>query len=103
MDPTEVQQRIVYGRKHWKFCAQLYRMQIEQGRYFLHEHPETASSWHEGCIKDLLKQEGVIKVIGDQCRYGLKSHDGTREGPARKSTWFLTNQISSPPAESGIM
>ena len=30
-------------------------------------------------------------MIGDQCQYGLRSHDGTREGLAKKSTGFLTN------------
>ena len=91
MDPVEVQQRLAYGRKHLRFRAQFYRMQVEHGRYFLHEHPEFATSWQDSCIKDLLRQEGVTKVVGDQCRFGLKVHDGLREGPARKSTRFLKN------------
>ena len=31
------------------------------------------------------------RAIGDQCQYGLKAKDGNQEGPARKSTGFLTN------------
>ena len=32
-----------------------------------------------------------MKVIGDQCRYGLVSCDGERVGPARKRIGFMTN------------
>lgn len=91
MSREEVEHRMNYGRKHVKFCAQLYALQWKAGRYFLHEHPECATSWEEQCIKDLLKREGVMRVDADQCMYGLKSHDGEREGPARKGTGFLTN------------
>ena len=40
-----------------------------------------------------MKKQGVVRVIGDQCRYGLVSHDGQREGPARKRTGFLTHSV----------
>ena len=39
----------------------------------------------------MLNKEGVMKVTADQCQYGLKSRDNNREGPARKSTSFMTN------------
>ena len=39
----------------------------------------------------LLKLQGVIRVTEDQCMYGLKANDGTRDGPARKRTGFMTN------------
>ena len=32
-----------------------------------------------------------MRVVGDQCRYGLRPHDGGREGPARKRTGFFAN------------
>ena len=69
----------------------LYQIQWSEGRYFVHEHPESASSWQEQCVNEMLRKQGVIRVTGDQCRYGLTSHDGMRTGPARKSTGFMTN------------
>ena len=30
--------------EHIRFCVKIYKKQIEAGRYFLHEHPATASS-----------------------------------------------------------
>ena len=69
----------------------LYNSQREAGRYFLHEHPAAASSWQEQCVQKLMGKDGVTRVIGDQCRYGLVATDEGRNGPARKSTGFMTN------------
>ena len=88
---TEKQQKIAHGRKHFEFCAKVYEMQWKEGLYLLHEHPESASSCNEECIKRFLARQGVVRVVGDQCQYGLRSHDGQREGPARKSIGFITN------------
>ena len=93
MTAEEVQERMAYGRAHLEICAKLYAIQWKAGRYFLHEHPAEAKSWQEDCIMKLLKQQGVIRVTGDQCRYGLRSKDGHREGPARKRIGFMTNSI----------
>ena len=87
----EKQLKIVHGRKHLEFCSNLYEMQWEEGRHFVHEHPELASLWHEECIKKFLARQGVVRVVGDQCQYGLKSHNGQRGGLARKSIWCMTN------------
>ena len=91
MTQEEKTQRIEHGRKHLKICTQLYEIQWQAGRYLLHEHPDAASPWSEQCITNLLKKQGVVRVTGDQCMYGLKSHDGCREGPAQKRTGFLIN------------
>ena len=91
MTTEEKEQKINYGRKHLEFCMQLYEIQWRDGRYFLHEHPESASSWQEESVVKMLKRQGVVRVTGDQCRYGLTSNDGQRTGPARKRTSFMTN------------
>ena len=91
MAPEEVQRRLEYGRTHFEFCAKLYAIQWKSGRYFLHEHPAEATSGQEDCIKRVLQKQGVTKVTGDQCMYGLQSNDGHRTGLARKRTGFMTN------------
>ena len=35
---------------HMEFVTQLYRDQVAEGRYFLHEHPQFASSWDLECV-----------------------------------------------------
>lgn len=93
MSPEVVRLRFQYARRHLEFCIKLYQMQIEAGRYFVHEHPHTASSWEESCVQSILKQQNVTRVVGDQCMYGLKARDQEREGPARKSIGCMTNSV----------
>lgn len=91
MPKAVVDQRFRDARVHLEFCTRLYNIQWEVGRYFLHEHPQAASSWSENCIAKMLGKEGALKTTADQCQYGLKSRDANGEGPARKSTSFMTN------------
>ena len=39
--------------------AQVYRTQALQGRWFLHEHPASASSWSLKEIKDVLELDTI--------------------------------------------
>ena len=89
----EVNARFRYAREHFEFSAKLYQMQIHAWRYFLHEHPHAASSWQETCIQRILNCEGVMKVVGDQCRYGLTTRDKEQEGWARKRIGSVTHLV----------
>ena len=86
-----VQERFRRTRAHLQFCAKLYALQIQQGRYFLHEHPAGATAWNEKCIQSILGKHGVILVKAEQCQYGLMSTDGLGRGLVRKSIGFMTN------------
>ena len=44
MPIERVREILENGISHLEFCIELYRIQIQGGRYFLHEHPETATS-----------------------------------------------------------
>ena len=76
MDPEVVEERRRMARVHLEFCAKLYKIQQESGRYFLHEHPRSAASWQEETMKKMCQSEGVLTVDADQCMFGL-----TTEGP----------------------
>ena len=59
------------AKLHLDFCAHLYRIQHEGGRLFLHEHPDTASSWKEESIREVAAIKDVLYVEADQCAFGL--------------------------------
>ena len=59
MTPEDVEKVIMYGKRHLKFCAELYKIQHSNGLYFLHEHPYGASSWNDDKIKDLFYTPGI--------------------------------------------
>ena len=67
MDPSEVERVKAYGRKHLQFACKLYALQKELNLYFLHEHPESASSWKEPCVQKLLASPDVTHVVSDMC------------------------------------
>ncbi len=77
---------------HLEFVAQIYQEQIDGDRFFLHEHPETAGSWSEKCIANVLQNKEVQRVVGDQCQYAQEVMYGTYHGqPVRKATGFMSN------------
>ena len=83
---------MVAGRVLLEFAVQVYREQLAAGRHFLHEHPASASSWAEPCMRRLSSAPGVHEVVGDQCRFGLLSPGEHGEpGPAKKPTRFLSS------------
>ena len=71
MPPERVQALFADGRLHLQFMAQIYERQIAAGRYFLHEHPSSAQSWNEMCIRRILDRPNVDVAISYQCEYGL--------------------------------
>ena len=77
---------------HLQFMVELRKEQLDNGRYFLHEHPEGAASWQEECIKSLLEVPSVGRVTADQCQYGAEVTFGEYQGyPIRKRTGFMSN------------
>ena len=92
MDPLEYNQRLAEAKVHLQFVCELYVLQHEAGRYFIHEHPQGASSWRELCVMDTHLRTLAQKLTVHQCMYGLTSKDpGGVERPARKATTFMTN------------
>ena len=82
--------------EHVNFCMAVYRWQIDNGRFFAHEHPWSASSWKLRSVVALRRHEAVRLVRCDHCVFGLttwgKDSQGTRrELPARKRSGWLTN------------
>ena len=76
------------ARNHLAFCCEMYAYQIRHGRYFLHEHPLSATSWSEGCVQNIKKMPNVEVTTCHQCQYGAKSE---RDNPVRKATRFMAN------------
>ena len=80
-----------------QFSVEVYWDQISRGKFFLHEHPATASSWDLPCIPELAEHPGVIIVTGDMCRWGMylpeeSENQGTEQSVlVKKPTKWMTN------------
>ena len=91
MDPEKKERMIREGKRHVEFCMMLYKIQHDNGMYFLHEHPYSATSWKLPIVQDLMKLDGVQVVKGDMCAFGMwQERDGERQ-LVMKPTGFMTN------------
>ena len=70
-------------------CA-LYK-EIDGKRFFLHEHRARAKSLDLWMCHEILEMPGVVKIMGDQCTFGLWCNDEKRLALVRKSTGWMTN------------
>ena len=86
--PGEAERRRGASDVHLAFVCDLYRLQMANKRYFLHENPDQAASWQRECIKDILEDKRVERIVGDQCQYGQHSFKGD---PVKKPTGWMSN------------
>ena len=88
----QVQKLKADGMLHLTFMCRLYRLKSDGGRFFLHEHPQTAVSWVERCMLKTAQLPNVDAVVGDLCQFGLmvQSKDGSLL-PAKKPTKWMSN------------
>ena len=66
-------------------------MQLDAGRYFIHEHPASATSWGPPSVMQLLNTHGILKTTVHMCAYGMTSQDEHGKGLVYKPTSFATN------------
>ncbi len=77
------------GLDHLEFAMKLYEWQVRRGKKALFEHPATSKAWEEPAVQKVLSLEGVQRVRGDQCQYGLKIPGA--QFPSKKPTDFMVN------------
>ena len=86
MEPQKAQELKEKGRKHLTFAMTVCWKQLLARRYFLHEHPDRASSWSEDCVATLAARPEVIRVRTDMCRWNLRYVEGPEGRPSMKPT-----------------
>eukprot|EP00971_Amphidinium_carterae_P069137 1368359-Amphidinium_carterae.1 len=79
------------GMRHLSTCCELYKLHAANGRYFLHEHPSTASSWTVDCIKEIERLPGTMKVSSCMCAFDMWMEDNQGAGLVHGATTYLTN------------
>ena len=84
MDPKKHEEMMRAGLLHLRRSCALYRDQIKDGLFFLHEVPNGSSSIYETCLDSLIKDPGVYLVKGPMCAWGMTSTDKMGEGLVKK-------------------
>ena len=89
--PDIVQKEWQAALDHMEFVFGLHAMQHQAGLYFLHEHPEHATSWKLGCIQRVADMQHVTEAVGDQCHYDQETKEGE---PIKNGTRWMSNSES---------
>ena len=88
---AEFERRLEVAKKHVRFCLELYRIQLKEGRHFVHEHPNCATSCLMPEVQALTGMTGVMITTCDMCAYGFEAKDEQGEALAQKRTKFMTS------------
>ena len=92
MDAKDKDKIIERAATHLHFCLELYKLQAKAGRYYLHEHPASATSWRDTKVKKFIERSDTLTTVMHMCQYGMMSRrpDGTI-GPVYKPTKWMSN------------
>ena len=79
--------------EHIKFVFELYDTQVQNGRYFLHEHPASATSWNLPVVTEFCaRYPHLYAVTMNMCQFGMTTPSRKGEPtPVKKPTRWLTN------------
>ena len=66
-------------------------MRIDRGTYFLHEHPDSASSWKLPEVQRMMCNRKVKTLNCDMCTFGMEVTDKEGTALARKRTKLMSN------------
>ena len=91
MGEEKFHRMLEHARIHLRFCMELYAEQARCGRYYLHEHPKSASSWREPEVQKTIDEFNGVVYTGHMCQFGMKSRDEHGERLVLKPTGFMAN------------
>lgn len=86
--------KLKQAKEHVRHCCNIYRIPMEAGRDYLHEHPWSARSWQINEVVDLCEDPRTTVVRARQCQFGWTVPLGGPKGkaaPVKKPTGFMTN------------
>ena len=89
-NPEDFQRRWPLHKRLSYLAAEVCNMQMDAGRFFLAEHPDSSRQWRLPPWRKLINRKGVHMVKGDQCVHGLVCPEGH---PLQKRTVFLSNSL----------
>ncbi|CAK9071194.1 Copia protein [Durusdinium trenchii] len=91
-DKKIVEEEKEIGKARLKKAMACCKLQLEQGGFFLHEHPKESTSWKEPEVQEMLERKDIHLVQSPMCKFGMKmSNDDGEQCYVRKETLWMTN------------
>ena len=92
MDPEKYRALFEECLNQLRFCFEVYEWQVQNNRYFLHEHPKNSWSWKIDFVQHVAGLAGVSRLDAAQCPFGQWSVDlDGQRGLVLKETGWLGN------------
>ena len=79
------------GKKHVRFCLELYKMQLQARRHFIHEHPERSRAWAMPEVVDMMMRPEVGSTVLHMCAYGMMAKDEKGTAHVQKATRVMSS------------
>ena len=83
-DPREMRRQLEEGKRHIRFCIEIYKMQLEGRRHFVHEHPEGSKAWAMPEVVELFARPEVGSTVLHMCAFGMTAQDERGRAPVKK-------------------
>ena len=90
-DPRVMRQELEAGKRHIRFCLELYGMQIDEKRHFVHEHPEKSRAWQMPEVQAMMLRPEVGSTIVHMCAFGMTASDKMGTAPVKKPTRLMSS------------
>ena len=74
-----------------RFALSLYEDHVQEERFFIHEHPNGASSWWLPKMVEFMSKYQLTNATECMCRFGMMPKDEHGVGLVKTPTGFLTN------------
>ena len=71
------------ARVHMQFVCRMYKLQHDEGRYFLHEHRQSELPWRKDCVQEIQEMTGAKLMSVSRGNCNLSSSE--------KPTVMVTN------------
>ena len=78
------------GKRHIICFVELYCMQIEGRRHFVHEHPDKSKAWEMPEVQQLLLRPEVGSTTLHMCAFGMSAVDELGTAPVKKPTIVMS-------------
>ena len=92
MTPREKADELHRARVHMQFVCRMYKLQHEEGRYFLHEHSQSELPSRKDCVEEIQEMTGAKLMSVSQGSCSLPSIRRERNVELNeKSTMMVTN------------
>ena len=79
------------GKAHIRFCLEIYSMQINGKRHFVHEHPERSRAWDMPEVIDFMLKPNVDSTVLHMCAFGMTAKDEQGEGLVQMATRVMSS------------